>query len=253
MIRASTVVAVLGMCVAVSGATITYDACEQYADGSPLSADNSRVGARVVIDNRAGTEDVTGLYYSWAGMAAGHAYGARGYNAPDTDGNPWAGSTPYTDLIFGCYYMIGSDGMGYAPSVINLGLSSPTGEPCWAPYWIPFDPNPNLFQVPEQWFSGTDEQFLAALDAQQTPGQWLYGAAHPIIGAVPAGLIYDVPTTIEGVNIHLFHSPARMDWVTDGAAGTEYDYDPRPQTVPEPATMTLLTAGLVALVRRRKM
>ena len=57
---------------------------------------------------------------------------------------------------------------------------------------------------------------------------------------------------ISGPDVKLFHSPASGDLTIDGVTTTLYDWDPLPQTVPEPASLLLMSIVASYLVSRRR-
>ena len=57
---------------------------------------------------------------------------------------------------------------------------------------------------------------------------------------------------ISGPDVKLFHSPASGDLTVDGVTTTLYDWDPLPQSIPEPATLLLLSIPAIALFRRHR-
>jgi len=69
---------------------------------------------------------------------------------------------------------------------------------------------------------------------------------------VPAGVAWDRCFDIQGADVRLFASPASAETVLDGQAFTLFDYDRLPQTVPGPAPLVILAAGL-AFIRRRSL
>jgi hypothetical protein len=71
-------------------------------------------------------------------------------------------------------------------------------------------------------------------------------------GVVPVGCSWDAIKGMKGEDVALFQSPASGDLSIDGVVTTLYDYDPLPQTIPEPATLLLLSAGGLAALRRRQ-
>lgn len=66
---------------------------------------------------------------------------------------------------------------------------------------------------------------------------------------VPAGCSWDAVMAISGPDVKLFASPASGDLTIDGVTTTLYDWDPLPQTIPEPFSAVVLL-GVLFLKRR---
>ncbi len=91
-----------------------------------------------------------------------------------------------------------------------------------------------------------------AFTVDPTPDQPYSGDEYDISGYVPAGVCWGFAAWWQGVDVTLFHSPAQATFTDASGTTTIYDSDRRPQlAIPEPATLSLLVVGSVALLKRR--
>jgi len=228
-----TILIVASVCAAE--VTYTYDAAEVDLLGNEFYLPGQdgiiarHVLWRMTLDNRDGETDVP---FEFRISVTDFDYAPRGMCSHD-EGNPWGD----VQLFFNATFQYDENGWEYQSNLIVFS-DLETGELVYQPYFT-VDPTPES----RGWIPGVDCDWDDPL---------LYDYFE-IYGYVPAGMIWDSVWRAEGDGAKLFHSPAWAEMEIDGATTITYDDDITPQTaIPEPASVSLLAAGLLALCRKRQ-
>lgn len=167
---------------------------------------------RPTIDNRQGKADLTSVRFKLE-IHSGTLGGIGGWTWDNSD-NPWYGARSAADFTPG--------GAKYMQGIVYYPQSQE-----WAPYFF-VDPTPG------------------------NPNDWEND--YEIFDSVPIGIRWDHCVKIIGWlgdDIELF-SIAEGTLSSTQVTETLYDTDPGPQTVPEPAILSILLVAGVGLVPQRR-
>jgi hypothetical protein len=210
-------------CEASAKAETFFDAAIQQ-QGVPF---DGYAGLRVVIDNSAGSEMMTGVKF-YLRVHGGDIDSGNVNWAWDDPTNPWFGcrSTRVADE-FAIWY----ESWMYSPTSREWSPVFHEIRQPGHPLYIPFDPELMDPAEAEFW----DQQYNAYTWEE----------------CVPPGFIWDHVFYLSGEGLEIF-SVAEGELRTGGITVQLTDADPEPQSAPEPASLALLAAGAMAMLRRRR-
>jgi hypothetical protein len=196
------------------GAEVIMDAAEVYADGTEMEG---FAAVRTVIDNSEGAAPLTGVSFGVTVHNGATLYDISGWGPADS-ANPWFGAISQETFV-----IVGN--VAYLQCIVLHGL-----ENRWGPAWM-------RYPVVDGVVDGSNP------------------IMPPLSDMVPQGMVWDIAMKLpsgDGGRVELF-STAEGTLTTSTGTITLFDTDRRPQTaIPEPATLSLLAAGLFALVRSRR-
>lgn len=227
MIRTAIALAIISvLAITAQGQlTVTMDAADRNLDGDVIEPH-----IRLTADNSNGTENLTNVFF-YPEIHGGILEQGRLVHWGDSN-NPWDGARP-------AGWRSTHDNISY-----EAGMSF-YGRDCWfSPFFLcEYLPEHPDYTTPPDGLEGDLLQIW----------QW-QNNFFELRGEVPVGINWDFAVRLtgsDGTVVDLF-SVAGGDLETDQGFFHVSDADRSPQSVPEPATMTMIGIGAIALSALRK-